>query len=164
MCADVPQSSRMLAVAEELPLNAIYTCPTSRVPRSRRFPTVRFKLSPPPRLVFSSSSWRRHLLAQWPVPLQYRQTSSGWGPLLDSLDFPFPFFNFLPLFVCSTVSRTKHVWYSEHGMYCQFEIILERVMSVTHVAVILRTRTSPAYEEEFTKMDYPDARNGYGMS
>ena len=35
-------------------------------------------------------------------------------------------------------------------------------MSVTHVAVIPRTRTSPAYEEEFTKMDYPDARNGYG--
>ena len=58
--------------------------------------------------------------------------------------------------VCA-VSCTKHVWYSEHGMYCQFEIILERAMSATHVAVILRTRTSPAYEEEFTKMDYPDA-------
>ena len=66
--------------------------------------------------------------------------------------------------VFETVSRTKHVWYSEHGMYCRFEIILERVMSATHVAVILRTRTSPAYEEEFTKMDYPDARNGYGTS
>ena len=63
-----------------------------------------------------------------------------------------------------TLSRTKHVWYSEHGMYCQFEIILERAMSATHVAVILRTRTSPAYEEEFMKMDYPDARNGYGTS
>ena len=63
-----------------------------------------------------------------------------------------------------TLSRTKHVWYSEHGMYCQFEIILERAMSATHVAVIPRMRTSPAYEEEFTKMDYPDARNGYGMS
>ncbi|KIM59769.1 hypothetical protein SCLCIDRAFT_27024 [Scleroderma citrinum Foug A] len=62
------------------------------------------------------------------------------------------------------VSRTKHVWYSEHGMYCQFEIILERAMSATHVAVILRMRTSPAYEEEFTKMDYPDARNEYGTS
>ena len=62
------------------------------------------------------------------------------------------------------VSHTKHVWYSEHGMYCRFEIILERVMSATHVAVILRMRTSPAYEEEFTKMDYPDARNGYGTS
>ena len=37
-------------------------------------------------------------------------------------------------------------------------------MSVTHVAVILHTRTSPAYEEEFMKMDYPDVRNGYGMS
>ena len=61
------------------------------------------------------------------------------------------------------LSRTKHVWYSEHGMYCQFEIILERAMSATHVAVILRTRTSPAYEEEFVKMDYPDARNGYGL-
>ena len=57
-----------------------------------------------------------------------------------------------------TVSRTKHVWYSEHGTYYRFEFILERVMSATHVAVILRTRTSPAYEEEFTKMDYPDAR------
>ena len=68
--------------------------------------------------------------------------------------------NVLPL----TVSRTKHIWYSEHGMYCRFEIILERAMSVTHVAVILRTRTSPAYEEEFMKMDYPDARNGYGTS
>ena len=37
-------------------------------------------------------------------------------------------------------------------------------MSATHVAVIPRTRTSPAYEGEFTKMDYPDARNGYGTS
>ena len=62
------------------------------------------------------------------------------------------------------VSRTKHVWYSEHGMYCRFKIILEQVMSATHVAVIPCTRTSPAYEEEFTKMDYPDARNGYGTS
>ena len=62
------------------------------------------------------------------------------------------------------LSRTKHVWYSEHGMYCRFEIILERAMSATHVAVIPHTRTSPAYEEKFTKMDYPDARNGYGMS
>ena len=35
-------------------------------------------------------------------------------------------------------------------------------MSATHVAVIPCTRTSPAYEEEFTKMDYPDARNEYG--
>ena len=63
-----------------------------------------------------------------------------------------------------TLSCTKHVWYSEHGMYCQFEIILEQAMSATHVAVILRTRTSPAYEEEFMKMDYPDARNGYSTS
>ena len=37
-------------------------------------------------------------------------------------------------------------------------------MSVTHVAVILRTRTSLAYKEEFMKMDYPDARNGYSTS
>ena len=37
-------------------------------------------------------------------------------------------------------------------------------MSATHVAVIPRTRTSPAYEEEFMKMDYPDARNEYGTS
>ena len=36
-------------------------------------------------------------------------------------------------------------------------------MSVTHVAVILHMRTSPAYEEEFVKMDYPDVRNGYGL-
>ena len=70
---------------------------------------------------------------------------------------------YLLLFV-TPVSRTKHVWYSEHGMYCRFEIILERAMSATHIAVILHTRTSPAYEEEFTKMDYPDARNGYGTS
>ena len=62
------------------------------------------------------------------------------------------------------MSRTKHVWYSEHGTYYQFEFILERAMSATHIAVILRTRTSPAYEEEFTKMDYPDVRNGYGTS
>ena len=62
------------------------------------------------------------------------------------------------------LSRTKHVWYSEHGTYYQFEFILERAMSATHIAVILRTRTSPAYEEEFTKMDYPDARNEYGTS
>ena len=62
------------------------------------------------------------------------------------------------------LSCTKHVWYSEHGMYYRFEIILERAMSVTHIAVILRMRTSPAYEEEFTKMDYPDARNEYSTS
>ena len=37
-------------------------------------------------------------------------------------------------------------------------------MSATHIAVIPRTRTSPAYEEEFMKMDYPDVRNGYGTS
>ena len=36
-------------------------------------------------------------------------------------------------------------------------------MSATHVAVILCTRTGPAYEEESMKMDYPDARNEYGM-
>ena len=64
----------------------------------------------------------------------------------------------------NTVSRTKHVWYSEHGTYYRFEFILERAMSATHVAVILRMRTSPAYEEEFMKMDYPDARNEYGTS
>ena len=63
------------------------------------------------------------------------------------------------------MSCTKHVWYSEHGTYYRFKFILERAMSATHVAVILRTRTSPAYEEEFLKMDYPDVlqfhRNGY---
>ena len=64
----------------------------------------------------------------------------------------------------SPLSCTKHVWYSEHGTYYRFEFILERVMSVTHIAVILRTRTSPAYEEEFMKLDYPDARNEYGTS
>ena len=37
-------------------------------------------------------------------------------------------------------------------------------MSVTHVAVILRMRIGPAYEEESMKTDYPDARNEYGMS
>ena len=37
-------------------------------------------------------------------------------------------------------------------------------MSATHVAVILCTGTSPAYEEESMETDYPDARNGYGMS
>ena len=66
--------------------------------------------------------------------------------------------------VFDALSCTKHVWYSEHGMYCRFEIILERVMSATHVAVILCTRTSPAYEEEFTKMDYPNVRNEYSTS
>ena len=34
-------------------------------------------------------------------------------------------------------------------------------MSATHVAVIPCMRTSPAYEEEFMKTDYPDARNEY---
>ena len=63
-----------------------------------------------------------------------------------------------------TMSRTKHVWYSEHGTYYQFEFILEWAMSVNHVAVILHTRTGPAYEEESMKTDYPDARNEYGMS
>ena len=60
------------------------------------------------------------------------------------------------------VSCTKHVWYREHGTYCQFEIILEWVMSVTHIAVIPHTRTGPAYKEESMKTDYPDARNEYG--
>ena len=73
-------------------------------------------------------------------------------------------FNVPKIIFEDTVSRTKHVWYSEHGTYYRFEIILERAMSVTHVAVIPRTRTSPAYEEEFTKMDYPDVRNEYGTS
>ena len=36
-------------------------------------------------------------------------------------------------------------------------------MSATHVAVILHTRTGPAYEEESMRTDYPDARNEYGM-
>ncbi|KIM61377.1 hypothetical protein SCLCIDRAFT_25864 [Scleroderma citrinum Foug A] len=45
---------------------------------------------------------------------------------------------------------------------CPF--ILERAMSATHIAVILRTRTGPAYEEESMQMDYPDVRNEYGMS
>ena len=62
----------------------------------------------------------------------------------------------------SLLSRTKHVWYSEHGTYYRFEFILEQAMSATHVAVILRMRTGPAYEEESMKMDYPDARNEYG--
>ena len=48
------------------------------------------------------------------------------------------------------VSRTKHVWYSEHGMYCRFEIILERVMSATHIAVIPCMRTH-SDKEEFLK-------------
>ena len=62
------------------------------------------------------------------------------------------------------LSCTKHVWYSEHGTYYQFKFILERAMSATHVAVILCTRTGPAYEEESMKTDYPDERNEYGMS
>ena len=37
-------------------------------------------------------------------------------------------------------------------------------MSVIHIAVILCMRTGPAYEEEFMKMYYPDARNEYGTS
>ena len=73
-------------------------------------------------------------------------------------------FNVPKIIFEDTVSRTKHVWYSEHRTYYRFEIIPERTMSATHVAVIPRTRTSPAYEEEFMKMDYPDARNEYGMS
>ena len=48
------------------------------------------------------------------------------------------------------VSRTKHVWYSEHGMYCRFEIILEWAMSATHVAVIPHMRTH-SDKEEFPK-------------
>ena len=34
-------------------------------------------------------------------------------------------------------------------------------MSATHIAVILRTRTGPAYGEESMKTDYPDVRNEY---
>ena len=63
----------------------------------------------------------------------------------------------VPISICA-LSRTKHVWYSEHGTYYRFEFILEQVMSATHVAVILHTRTGPAYEEESMKMDYPDVR------
>ena len=70
----------------------------------------------------------------------------------------------LKCFPFNPLSHTKHVWYSEHGMYCQFKCILERAMSVTHVAVILRTRTGPAYEEESMKRDYPDVRNEYSTS
>ena len=70
----------------------------------------------------------------------------------------------VPLSQHEPLSHTKHVWYSEHGMYCQFEVILERAMSATHIAVILRMRTGPAYEEESMKTDYPDVRNEYGMS
>ena len=32
------------------------------------------------------------------------------------------------LLAATVVSHTKHVWYSEHGTYCRFEIILERAM------------------------------------
>ena len=66
--------------------------------------------------------------------------------------------------VSGLVSHTKHIWYSEHGTYYRFKLILERAMSVTHVAVILCMRTGPAYEEESMKTDYPDARNEYSMS
>ena len=48
------------------------------------------------------------------------------------------------------VSCTKYVWYSEHGTYHRFKIILEQAMSATHIAVIPCTRTSPD-EEEFPK-------------
>ena len=48
------------------------------------------------------------------------------------------------------LSRTKHIWYSEHGTYYRFEFILERAMSATHVAVIPRMRTH-SDEEEFLK-------------
>ena len=37
-------------------------------------------------------------------------------------------------------------------------------MSATHIAVIPHTRTSPAYEEESMKTDYPDAKNEYSTS
>ena len=67
------------------------------------------------------------------------------------------------IFCCLWMSCTKHVWYSEHGTYYQFEIILERAMSATHIAVILCMRTGPAYEEESMKRDYPDARNEFSM-
>ena len=63
----------------------------------------------------------------------------------------------------NVLSCTKHVWYSEHATYYQFEFILEQVMSATHIAVILCMRTGAAYEEESMKMDYPDVRNEYGM-
>ena len=49
-----------------------------------------------------------------------------------------------------TLSCTKHVWYSEHGMYCRFKFILEQAMSATHIAVISCTRTH-SDEEEFLK-------------
>ncbi|KIM52107.1 hypothetical protein SCLCIDRAFT_32912 [Scleroderma citrinum Foug A] len=49
-------------------------------------------------------------------------------------------------------------------LHKQFEFILEQAMRATHVAVILRTRTGPAYEEESMKTDYPDVRNEYGTS
>ena len=48
------------------------------------------------------------------------------------------------------LSCTKHVWYSEHGTYHQFKIILEQAMSATHVAVIPHMRIH-SDEEEFPK-------------
>ena len=107
-------------------------------------------------LEVKAGAWRMY--SQWPIGNNQMIFVHKLEELLPG--------NFLGISTLNTiaVSRTKHIWYSEHGMYCRFEIILERAMSATHVAVILHMRTSPAYEEEFTKMDYPDARNEYGTS
>ena len=68
----------------------------------------------------------------------------------DCADAPTPFVSLGSATIPSTVSNTKHVWYSEHGTYHWFEIILEWVMSATHVAVIPCTRIH-SDEEEFLK-------------
>ena len=68
----------------------------------------------------------------------------------DGTSIPSPSNGLMISSSAGTVSCTKHVWYSEHGTYYWFKIILERAMSATHVAVIPRTRTHPD-KEEFPK-------------
>ena len=144
---DTPTPARVLSITPRCAATPVRLPPLYHPPLSPQHPlSPQPPLSPLPPLL---DPIREKVVSAQPLP---HPPPVLWTP--PHPPFPPP----LPL------SCTKHVWYSEHGMYCRFEIILEQAMSVTHIAVILRTRTSPAYEEEFTKMDYPDARNGYGTS
>ena len=87
----------------------------------------------------------------YPTSSTYVQsTQQTTSLLLTSPRSPKHHSNSLAVIPISALSRTKHIWYSEHGMYCRFKIILERVMSATHIAVIPHMRTH-SDKEEFPK-------------
>ncbi|KIM52580.1 hypothetical protein SCLCIDRAFT_32537 [Scleroderma citrinum Foug A] len=59
--------------------------------------------------------------------------------------------------------RTCAIWSLPNKLLILIAAYLPRCHA-PNTFVILHTRTSPAYEEEFMKMDYPDVRNEYSTS